>query len=251
MSPVNSVRVFADRAAMHRAAAEEFARRAEEAVGARGIFTVVLSGGSTPRGLYALLAEDPAFRERILWDKCHFFFSDERHVPPDDSRSNYRMVCLVLLSRIPAPPANVHRMATEAPDARVTADRYERDLVEFFRLPAGRPPRFDLVLLGMGADGHTASLFPGSEAVRERKRLVSSPYVEKLKAHRVTLTPVVLNRAAALVFLVAGEEKAEALRQVVEGPPEPDRLPAQAIRPESGTLLWLVDGAAARLLSRA
>ncbi len=251
MSPENPVRVFTDRGVMDRAAAEEFALRAEEAVGARGIFTVVLSGGSTPRGLYALLAEDPAFRERILWDKCHFFFSDERHVPPDDSRSNYRMVRLVLLSRIPAPPANVHRVATEAPEARVAADRYERDLAEFFRLPPGRPPRFDLVLLGMGADGHTASLFPGSEALRERKRLVSAPYVEQLKAHRVTLTPVVLNRAAALVFLVAGEEKAEALRQVVEGPFEPDRLPAQAIRPESGTLLWLVDGPAARLLSRA
>lgn len=248
-----AIHVLADGVELARTAAEKFAARTAEAVRAHGLATVLLAGGSTPRMLYALLAGDgdPSFRARVPWDRIHFFWGDERHVPPDHADSNYRMTHEALLSRVPAPPAHVHRVRAESPDAGAAADEYEREIRDFFtsrRLMAGAFPRFDLVLLGMGPDGHTASLFPGTAVVHEKDRMVAAPWVPKLRAHRITLTPPVLNSATAVVFLVSGEEKAEALREVLEGDRRPDRYPSQMIRPEQGELVWLVERTAARLL---
>jgi 6-phosphogluconolactonase len=231
-------------------AAEEFARQAGEAARTRGAFSVALAGGSTPKALYALLTAETGspFRARVPWETTHFFWGDERHVPPDHPDSNYRMAHEAMLSRVPVPPQNVHRIQAENPDAGRAAAEYAGELRQFFRPEAGQFPRFDLILLGMGPDGHTASLFPGTETVREQNTLVAAPWVEKLRAHRITLTPPVLNNAACVVFLVSGAEKAEALQRVLQGDYQPDRLPAQLIRPASGRLLWLVDRAAARLL---
>ena len=244
------VRVLAGPAELYRAAAEEFARRADAAVRERGAFAVALSGGSTPRGLYEVLAGDgpPPFRRQVPWGRTHFFWGDERHVPPDHPESNYRTAREALLSVVPLPPEHVHRIPAERPDAGQAAEEYARTLREHFRLAEGQWPRFDLVLLGMGIDGHTASLFPGSPALRERARLVCAPWVERLRAHRITLTPPVLNHAACALFLVAGGDKADTLRAVLHGEVRPDRLPAQVVRPIRGELLWLVDEAAARRL---
>lgn len=244
--PLIDLRIFADGAELARAAAEEFARRADQAIDARGRFSVALSGGSTPRRLFTLLA-DPAepFRDRIDWHAVHFFWGDERHVPPDHPESNDRMARETLLDPLSVPAENVHRIRGEEPDAHRAAALYEEELRAFF----SGAPRFDLVLLGLGADAHTASLFPGTAAVRERERWAVAQWVEKLEAFRITLTPTVLNRAAALIFLVQGEEKAAALRAVLEGDREGerdlDRWPAQAVCPQDGELLWLVDRAAA------
>lgn len=244
------IRVFPDLLSLSRAAATEFAMRAREAVQARGVFSVILSGGSTPKTLYSLLADDPRFREELAWEKVHFFFSDERNVPPDHPDNNYRMVSRALLSKIPAPPRNVHRMATELADAAAVADYCEQMLGEFFELSPQAFPRFDLVLLGLGAEGHTASLFPGSAALKETKRLAVAAWVEALEAWRITLTLPVLNNASEVAFLVSGAEKAEALRSVLEGPSDPSHWPAQAIQPTSGRLVFFVDQEAARLLGR-
>lgn len=243
------IHVFADSQELSRAAAAELIRLAGEAVAARGLFVVALAGGSTPRQLYARLASD-ACRDQLPWQKIHFFWGDERHVPPDHPDSNHRMAREALLSRVPVPEANLHPIRSEDPDARRAAEQYESELRAFFTargLLVRGLPRFDLVLLGMGPDGHTASLFPGTPAVRERERWVSAPWVDKLRTHRVTLTPPVLNNAACVLFLVAGEEKAEALRAVLEGPDEADRYPSQVIRPADGVLCWMLDRAAARL----
>ncbi|HYL79732.1 MAG TPA: 6-phosphogluconolactonase, partial [Candidatus Acidoferrum sp.] len=211
-------------------------------------FTVALSGGSTPKALFRLLAGegDGSFRGRVPWNRAQVFWGDERHVPPDHPDSNYRMTYDTLLSRVPVPPENIHRIRTEDPDADKVAESYERTLRSVFRLAEGQLPRFDLVLLGMGPDGHTASLFPGTPALHERKRLVVGQWVEKLQTHRITLTPPVLNNAALVVFLVSGAEKAETLRAVLLGEYQPERFPAQLVRPTGGRLLWLVDRAAAR-----
>ena len=243
------IRILADADDLSRVAAEECVRLADEAVRRRGRFSVALSGGSTPKPLYRLLAaEDGGFRARVPWGRAHFFWGDERHVPLDHRDSNYRMAYEVMLSRVPVPPGNVHRIPAENPDAAEAAAEYARTLRRFFDAAAGRFPRFDLVLLGMGSDGHTASLFPGTDAVHDRAGLVAAPWVEKLGAHRITLTVPVLNEAACVIFLVSGEGKAEALRAVLEGPHQPDRFPAQLVRPREGGLLFLADRAAARLL---
>jgi len=235
---------------LSRAAADEFIRLADEALQARGLFVVALAGGSTPKSLYALLAGEE-YRSRVPWDKTHFFWGDERHVPPDHNDSNYRMTCEAMLSKVPVPPSNVHRIKSEDPDARRAAAAYETEMRAFFErhnLLARGLPRFDLVLLGMGPDGHTASLFPGTHAVRERERWVAAPWVDKFHTYRITLTPPVINNAACILFFVGGEEKAETLRAVLEGPEEADRYPSQVIQPADGTLRWMVDQAAARLL---
>ena len=251
-----TVRVLADAAAVQRAAAEETTARTEAAARARGAAFVALSGGSTPRGLHALLA-DPAgpYRARVPWERLHVFWGDERCVPPDHSDSNYRMARETLLEHVPVPPGQVHRMAGEDPDPARAAERYARELREVFerhgRLDGGSP-RFDVVLLGMGADGHTASLFPGTDTVHETARPVVAVWVPKLGAHRITLTPPVLNRADTVLFLVTGADKAETLAAVLEGPAQPDVLPSQIVRPAPGAAIWLTDAAAgARLGARA
>ena len=251
-----AVRILPDVAAVQRAAAEEFAARIEAAAGARGVALLALSGGSTPRGLHALLADEAApFRARVPWTRLHVFWGDERPVPPDHPDSNYRMAHDTLLGRVPIPPAHVHRIAGEDPDPARAAERYAQELREVFaahgRLEEGWP-RFDLVILGMGADGHTASLFPGTDAIHETIRLVVAPWVEKLHGHRITLTPPVLNRADRVLFLVTGGDKAESLAAVLEGPSRPDVYPSQIVHPVAGPPVWLVDRAAAsRLGARA
>jgi 6-phosphogluconolactonase len=250
-----AVRVLPDAAAVQRAAAEELTARTAAAVRARAVASVALSGGSTPRGLHALLA-DPSgpFRARVPWAQLEVFWGDERCVPPDDPDSNYRMARETLLDHVPIPAEQIHRMAGEDPEPARAAERYARELSEVFarrgQVVDGWP-RFDLVLLGMGADGHTASLFPGTEAVHESARPVVAVWVPKLRAHRITLTPPVLTRAEAVRVLVTGADKAEALAAVLEGPLQPDVLPSQVLRPAASRVLWLVDAAAgARLGGR-
>ncbi len=242
------VRIVADREALSRAAADEWMARARASVRGKGLFTVVLSGGSTPKELYGLLASDPSYRTGLPWDRIHIFWGDERHVLPDHPDSNYRMAREALLSKVPIPPENIHAMRGEVRDARQAALEYEEGLRDFFRLRVGEFPRFDFVLLGMGPDGHTASLFPGTEALRERSRLSVANWVGKLQTYRITLTVPVFNHAAFLLFLVSGEEKAETLKTVLEERKREDPFPAQLIRPVHGRLLWLVDRAAGRLL---
>lgn len=244
---MSGIRVFADLAELTRAAAEEIARLTENAVDASGLCTWALSGGSTPRPLYEALASDP-YRERLPWSAIHLFWGDERHVPTDHPESNYRMAREAMIDRAPVPPGNVHRVAAEDPDARRAAAAYESELKSFFSLAPGEWPVFDLMLLGIGPDGHTVSLFPGSPVLRERDRLVAAPWAEEQRMFRVTLTPPVLNHSRLSLFLVSGEDKAEALRAVIEGEREPDRYPAQVVE---GNVSWMVDRAAASRLKTA
>ena len=228
-------------------AAARFRLLAADNIASAGRFSVALSGGSTPRALYRLLAEPP-FGEAIDWRRVHLFWGDERFVPPDHPDSNYRLAREAFISRVPIPAANVHPIPTEGGDPEATAAQYEETLRHFFATPEGEMPHFDLILLGMGAEGHTASLFPGSPALDEHDRLVVATYIPKLGAWRLTLTPPVLRCARHVLFLVSGLDKASALREVLEGPYDPRRLPAQVARPDKGDLTWLADGAAASLL---
>lgn len=229
-------------------AAELFVRLGHEAVSSSDRFMVALAGGSTPKALYALLAADP-FRLQISWSAVHLFWGDERCVSPDHPDSNYRMAREALLEKVPIPAQNIHRMPAEVEDhARAAAD-YERALRTFFGVPDGEQPCFDLILLGMGEDGHTASLFPGTDALRETEHLVAANYVEKVGMYRLTLTAPVINQAANVVFLVSGESKASVLREVLEGADRPQHLPSQLIRPEKGHLLFIIDRAAAKKLT--
>jgi 6-phosphogluconolactonase len=233
-------------------AAGRIVAAAARAVRASGRFVVALAGGSTPKRLYELLAT-PEYAARVDWAHTHVFFGDERCVPPDDPESNYRMARLALLDRVPVPAPNVHRMRGED-DPRQAAGAYEREVRAVLATPDGPPGvgserRFHLVLLGMGSNGHTASLFPGLMAVRERERWVVAEHVAEVHAWRITLTPPVLNAAAEVLFLALGAEKAAMLKRVLEGPVRPDELPAQAIAPHDGLLTWLVDAAAARDLA--
>ena len=235
--------------ALHEAAAAMFVAAVAQAIDARGVFRIALAGGSTPKGVYSRLVDDPASRSRVQWEHVYFFWGDERHVGPDHPDSNFRMVRETMLDRLTIDPSHVWRIKGEYEDAGRAADDYERDLRIAFGLGDGQLPRFDLILLGMGADGHTASLFPGTDALHERRRLAVANRVEKLATERITLTVPVLNNAEDVLFLVQGEEKAEALKAVLEGPYEPERLPSQLIRPVDGRLRWLVDPPAGRLLS--
>lgn len=247
----NGLRVFSNAGEVFRAGAEEFVRAAQEAIRERGRFAAALSGGSTPRGLYALLADDKEpFRPRLEWGLVHFFWGDERCVPPDHPESNFRMAREALLSKIPLPPENVHRVRTEWGEPADIAEDYDKELRRFFDPGDGGLPQFDLILLGMGADGHTASLFPRTEALGEREKLVAANWVEKLGAHRITLTLRLINNAARVLFLVTGPDKAKALESVLRGPWRPAELPAQAVRPTAGGLLWLADAAAASSFGR-
>ena len=244
MNSSPNIRILPDRAALFQAAADEFVRQANAAIASKGRFTVALAGGSTPKGLYNLLATKAA----LPWDKMYFFFGDERHVPPDNPESNYRMAREALLSKVPIPAQNIFRVPAENPDAAQAAQTYEDTLRRFFP-PAEAFPRFDLILLGMGPDGHTASLFPGSKALQEKSRWVVSNWVEKFKTDRITLTLPVLNNAAVVMFLAAGEDKTETLKEVLQGTKPGEQFPSKLIRPPNGQLIWLVDQAAAAALS--
>ena len=235
--------VVSSTSALAEQAAERFVEAASRALEEFGAFRVALSGGATPRSLYARLASEP-FRSRLDWARVRVFWGDERCVPPDHPDSNYRLAHEGLLSRVPVRPENVYRMRGEAADPDLAAAEYAGELQTAFGLKRGERPRFDLILLGMGADGHTASLFPHSPALREVTRLAVAAYVETVKAYRITLTLPVLNNAAAVLFLVSGGDKAERLRAVLGGKPS-HAAPASLVRPERGTLHWIVDRAAA------
>ncbi len=245
------VRVLPDGAAIARRAAQKFVEAGAAAVNEKGSFSVVLAGGSTPKALYGLLVNDPALRAQVPWDKMQVFFGDERHVGPDHPDSNFRMANEAMISKSPLKPEQVTRIKGEYPDADQAAREYELAIRSYFKLADGEFPRFDLVLLGMGSEGHTASLFPGTRALHEKRRIAVSNWVGKLLAERITLTPPAINNAAHVIFMVTGADKAPALTAVLERVYEPDQLPAQLIRPVNGTLLWLVDTAAGGLLTRA
>ncbi len=239
------VRVVDGPEALARAAAEEWRARARAAVAESGRFAVALAGGETPRALYALLADPAApYRDGLPWERTHVFFGDERNVPPDHPGSNHGTARDALLARVPLPRVNVHRIVGEG-DAEDAARAYEGDLRAFF----GHRPRFDLVLLGMGADGHTASLFPGSPALEEASRLVVATAAPAGGGRRITLTLPALEAAAAVLFLVSGASKAPALSRVLSGGRGGEVLPAARVRPLDGTVLWLVDRAAASAIS--
>jgi 6-phosphogluconolactonase len=243
-----NVDIFPDDAALTTAAAERFVAAAAASIDANETFSVALSGGSTPRALFSLLAS-PAYASRVSWPAVHFFWGDERCVGPADEESNYRMACETLLDHVPARAANIHRIRGED-DPMAAAERYERELRAAFDTPTGPArsapgTRFDLTLLGLGSNGHTASLFPHLQAVHEQTRWVMAENVEAVRMWRITLTPAIMNQSAEILFLVAGKEKAAILRRVLYGARETDELPAQAIEPVDGRIRWMVDAAAA------
>ncbi len=236
------ITVLPDKAALAEAAADLFVSLAFEAIAARGRFTVALAGGSTPEAMYTLLTEEP-YRSRVDWPLVEIFFGDERCVPPDHAESNYRMAREALLSKVPIPGDNVYRMRGEDPDQNAAAKEYGLMLQEKF----GEEGGLDLCLLGMGDDGHTASIFPGTPAVGEQKHRVVAQFVEKSttgRSWRITMTSPFINRSYHVLILVAGASKAERLAEVLEGPRDPERLPIQLVQP-MGQLTWMIDTAAA------
>ena len=225
------------------AKAKFVAALAEECLGTRSRFTIALSGGSTPRRLYQILASPP-YAEGLAWSRWHIFWSDERCVPPDHKDSNFRMAREAMLDHVPIPPAQVYRMRGEvAPEE--AAKEYEDIVLDSFQTPA---PSFDLVLLGVGDDGHTASLFPGSKALRENQRLVVASWAPSLRVHRITFTLPLINAAKVVAFLDTDESKAEVLRRVLEPAPQEDVLPSAMVRPTQGTVHWFLTKEAASLL---
>ena len=244
------IRQFDDVEALSCAAADQVCRVASDAIATQARGTIVLAGGSTPRRLYEVLAT-PAYLGKVPWKKIEFFWGDERMVPPQHRDSNFQMAYTALLSRIFGPQEHVHRIPTECGVPEVAARRYEGEIARAFGIaPGAPPPSFDLILLGLGTDGHTASLFPNTEALDATTRWVVAnrgplPHVE-----RVTMTAGILNAARHVIFLVTGPEKAAVLAQVLEGPCDFCRLPAQMIRPTSGDVTWYVDRAAASKLAQ-
>lgn len=244
--PLSNLRIVADSRELAHIAVEEYLRKSRDAVNKHGRFRVALSGGSTPTSLYQLLA-DPAwpYVSEVPWSWTDFFWTDERHVPPDHPDSNFRMANEAMLIPARVPAENIHRIKTENGNTTEVARDYENTLRKVFSLTKDQFPRFDVILLGMGIEGHTASIFPGSPVLKEKRRLAAATYVEKLKTNRITLTIPVLNNADLILFLVSGPEKSDILRTVLEHAPNPNQYPAQAIKPLHGELLWLVDRAAA------
>ena len=252
MSSTEANRVYVvvadDLAGVARHAADLFVRLARQAEQSSR-FSVALSGGSTPKALHELLSSPP-FREQVDWARVHFYWGDDRYVAPDDPESNFRMARETLLDRVPLREAQIHRVHTEMDDPDAAAALYEDELRQDFGLRDGQVPRFDLILLGMGPDGHTASLFPHTSALTVTDRLVVANYVPKLATWRITFTAPVINHAATVAFLVAGDDKADALAHVLDGPRDPEEYPSQLVAPSDGDLYWFVDRAAASRLQR-
>ncbi len=240
---MSEIIVVEDPTALAEAAAAQFVKAATEALARQARWAVALSGGSTPQAAYQRLAA-PDLTSQVDWARVHFFWGDERCVPPDHPESDYGMARAALLDHIPVPPANVHRMRGELNPAEAAA-AYQAELESYFGTAR---PRFDLVWLGLGEDGHTASLFPGTAALRETQRYVVANWVEKLNAWRLTLTPPAINQAAQVTFLVSGSRKAQILKEVLQGPYQPEVRPAQLVQPATGRLVWLVDRDAASQL---
>jgi len=244
-NPNRQLRVFANLEELSDHAANLFVSTAHEAVKTESRFTVCLSGGSTPRRLYAQLAQDP-IRNQVPWQQVHIFWGDERCVSLSSPDNHFAMTSELLLNKVPIPAENIHRMLGESPDPETAAKEYDAELSRFFRLGPSEFPRFDLVFLGMGDDGHTASLYPGTPGLQERGRLVVAQYVPQRENYRLTLTFPVINSARRVVFLVAGAEKADALHHVLEGSAGFDR-PASLVKPSLGIVVWLVDRLAANI----
>ena len=238
---MTNLHVFPGNPSFVSGSADFIAAVAASAIAERGRFAIALSGGGTPKPIYARLATAD-YRDRIAWEKVHIFFGDERCVPPDDARSNYRMTREAWFGHSPIPAENIHRIRGED-DPALEALRYEEEIARLYRTAAF--PAFDLILLGMGDNGHTASLFPGTAALREKERLVVAQYVEVMATWRVTFTAPLINAARHVAFLAEGVGKAQMLWNVLEGPYQPDVWPSQLIQPVSGELHWLVDAAAA------
>jgi 6-phosphogluconolactonase len=241
------IKIFPDVNAIAKRAAELIVESAATAVAQNGRFTISLAGGSTPKTLYALLAAEP-HGSKMPWDKTYLFFGDERHVPPDDPDSNYRMANESLISKLSLKPDQIHRIHCENPVEKAAQD-YEQDLRTFFKLAPGQLPRFDVILIGMGDEGHMLSLFPGTKALQDNGRLVLPNWVGKLYTERVTITAPVANNSALAIFMVTKADKALALKGVLEGPYEPEQLPSQLLRPTNGKVVWLVDTTAASKLA--
>lgn len=237
------IKVFADQEALARAAAELFAEQARQAVAARGRFLILLAGGETPRRTYQLLAQEP-HRSQIPWGDVHFFWGDERCVAPDDPRNNAAMAQRALLDHLPLQPEQIHPIRCDRTPQR-SADRYQTELIDFF---AGAAPRFDLALLGLGTDGHTASLLPGSAAQGEQVRWTAVTRRPEEDFSRITLTTPIINQTAVVLFLVAGADKATVLAKILNVPAESIQYPAQLARPLSGDLRWFADREAASCL---
>ncbi len=250
-APDYELKVYADAEHLAAKAARAVARTATESIRHRGRFTLVLAGGSTPRKTYEILADGEG-ENNVDWSRAYLFFGDERHVPHDDERSNYRMAYDSLLSVAPIVSEQVLAVRTDLPSAAACADEYDERVAKFFGQPAGTIPIFDLVLLGLGDDGHTASLFPGAQALRVDNRIVtwSPPGVLPPPVDRITLTYPVLNAARQVMFLVSGTNKADALADILSGKADPDRRPAAGVHPETGRISWLVDQAAAAKLEQ-
>ena len=241
------IAVYPDTNTLSQQAAQFIVRLANESIVTRGRFSIALSGGSTPKVLYGLLGSEP-YRDQIDWSKVDIFWSDERCVPPDSADSNYHMAREVLLSRVPLSPQQVHRMPADQPDHDAAAQAYTHEMQQSFSTEG--IPRFDLIQLGMGPEGHTASLFPHQASLHEQQRLVMYVNVPKPPPPRLTFTPPILNAARHVLFLVTGAEKADAVQAVLEGEYNPEEYPAQIVRPASGDVVWMLDEAAAGKLKR-
>ena len=239
--------IYPDINSLSHEAAQFIVRLANEATVSRGRFSIALSGGSTPNVLYGLFATEP-YLGQINWPSVEIFWSDERCVPPDDAESNYAMAKEVLLSKIPIQPRQVHRMPAEKADRDAAAQEYTLEMQRVFS--TNGIPAFDLIQLGMGPEGHTASLFPHQQSLHEQERLVMPVSVPKPPPLRLTFTPPLLNAARHVLFLVTGSEKADAVQAVLEGPYQSEEYPAQIVRPATGEVTWMLDTAAARKLAQ-
>ncbi|MGA2807972.1 MAG: 6-phosphogluconolactonase [Terracidiphilus sp.] len=237
-----------DATALANRAAQYFVEMAGEAVAGRGRARIAISGGSTPKAAFQALGDpDLPWRSRMPWDRLELYWVDERSVPPSDPESNFRMTREALLDHVPLKPNQIHRIEGEL-DPQKAASRYESELRNSFRLEGAESPRFDLVSLGLGDDGHTASIFPHTEAIHEMSRLATANRVPQMDTWRITLTWPVINRASSVFFLISGQEKASILNEVLTGPSDVERLPSQLIWPSSGILTLILDKAAAALL---
>jgi 6-phosphogluconolactonase len=241
--------VFPRPADLFQAAAEDFTRRAIAAVSANNEFTVVLSGGNTAKFFFDALIESERRQQRIPWQRIKFFFGDERYVAADDAQSNYYSAKEHLFSKISVPAESIYRIPTEFSDPKAAAENYEMTIRKAFNLKKNEFPKFDLVYLGLGEDGHTASLMPGSDEVKlPSSRLVVSLWAPQFKMNRITLTPAALNHSACVCFLVTGENKASAVAATLSGPYNPQQHPAQLIQCADENIIWYLDQAAGKFI---
>ena len=242
-----SITIYPDIDTLSQEAARYTVRLANQSIVTHGRFMIALAGGSTPKKLYALLAREP-YRSQVDWTQVEVFWGDERCVPPDHPDSNFRMAQEELLSKVPIPASQVHRMLAEQPDHDAAAQAYTAEIQRVFGTSG--IPRFDLIQLGMGPEGHTASLFPHQASLHEQQRLVMVVTTPKPPPERLTFTPPLLNAAQHVLFMVTGAEKADALHAVIEGDYQPDEYPAQIVRPTNGEVTWMLDTAAASKLTQ-